>query len=61
MYTVTWDIDIEADSPREAAEEAQRIMQDPESTAQYFKVEYMLNKHVEFKSQAIYVDLLEEE
>ena len=37
-YQVKWVIDIEADTPREAAERALEIMRDPTSTAQYFEV-----------------------
>ena len=37
-YRVTWEIDIEADTPLEAAEEALTIQRDPESTATFFKV-----------------------
>lgn len=37
-YLVTWEIDIEADSPREAAEKALRIQRDPESIATVFAV-----------------------
>lgn len=35
-YLVTWAIDIEADSPEEAALEARRIQVDPESIATVF-------------------------
>lgn len=37
-YKVTWIIDITADTPREAAEYALEIQQDPCSTATYFTV-----------------------
>jgi len=37
-YQVTWTIDIEADSPTQAAVEAQRIQRDPESIATVFTV-----------------------
>lgn len=37
-YTVTWNIDIVADSPEEAAKIARVIQLDPESTAEYFEV-----------------------
>lgn len=39
LYTVTWDIDIDADSPEEAAKLALEIQRDPNSTATYFSVE----------------------
>lgn len=38
-YLVTWEIDIEADSPREAAEAALHIQRDPDSIATVFKVD----------------------
>jgi PHP family Zn ribbon phosphoesterase len=37
-YLVTWTIDIEADSADEAAAQAFRIQQDPETEADHFKV-----------------------
>lgn len=37
-YFVTWEIDIEADTPREAAEKALAIQRDPTSWAPVFKV-----------------------
>lgn len=37
-YTVTWSIDIDADSPLEAAHQALTIHRDPESTATVFTV-----------------------
>ena len=37
-YLVTWKIDVEADSPQEAAQMAREIQQDPESTATVFLV-----------------------
>jgi len=38
-YRVTWEIDIEADSSRDAAKKAQEIQLDPASTATVFRVE----------------------
>jgi hypothetical protein len=38
QYVVTWDIDIEADSPEEAAQAAEAIQRDPDSTAKVFAV-----------------------
>jgi len=35
-YRVTWEIDIEADSPREAAEQALKIQRRPGSSAVVF-------------------------
>lgn len=38
-YNVTWVIDVDADTPKEAAEEALRIQRDFTSDAQVFEVE----------------------
>lgn len=53
-YLVTWEIDIYADSPREAAEKAWGHMRAPDSTANVFTI---LNKD----GDKIIVDLLEEQ
>jgi hypothetical protein len=37
-YRVVWEIDIDADTPREAAEKALAIQRDPGSDATYFDV-----------------------
>lgn len=37
-YLVTWIIDIDADSPEEAAKKALEIQRDPNSIATYFTV-----------------------
>lgn len=37
-YRVKWEIDIDADSPREAAEKAREIQLDPESQATVFEI-----------------------
>lgn len=37
-WRVTWEIDIEADTPREAAEQAQAIQRDVMSIATVFRV-----------------------
>lgn len=37
-YFVTWEIEIDADSPREAAEKALKIQRDQDSTAVVFGV-----------------------
>lgn len=39
MYKITWEIDIEADSPLAAAQIARGIQLDPESTATVFIVD----------------------
>ncbi len=38
VYTVTWDIEIDADSPEEAARLALEIQRDPASEATMFAV-----------------------
>lgn len=38
-YRIVWEIDLYADSPREAATAAHHIQQDPYSTATVFTVE----------------------
>lgn len=38
FYAITWDIEIDADSPREAALKALEIQRDPNSTATVFSV-----------------------
>jgi hypothetical protein len=52
-YLVTWEIDIDAENPRAAAERALEIMRDPDSIVTVFKVEDAKQVHV--------VDLLDEE
>lgn len=37
-FVVKWEIDIWADSPKEAAEQAREIMHDKDSIANYFTV-----------------------
>jgi hypothetical protein len=39
IYRVTWEIDIEADSARDAARKAQDIQRKPDSTATVFLVQ----------------------
>jgi hypothetical protein len=36
-YAITWRIDLDADSPREAAEEALQIQRNPDSIANVFR------------------------
>jgi len=38
LYNVTWEIDIIARSPRDAAEQARKIMRDPDSDPSIFTV-----------------------
>jgi hypothetical protein len=40
-YVVTWQVEVEADSHREAAEEARRIQLDVDSEATFFAVASM--------------------
>lgn len=53
-YYVEWDIDIDANSPREAAEKVLQIMRDPQSRATLFRV-------TDDKGNKTNVDLEEEE
>lgn len=54
-YLVTWEIELDADSPRQAAEKALRIHRDVNSTATCFTVQ-------EFDTpEAVVVDLQENE
>lgn len=53
-YLVTWEMDIYADSPREAAEKAWDYMRHPFSTANVFTV-------IDKDGDMIIVDLLEEQ
>jgi hypothetical protein len=41
QYCVRWEIELEADSPMDAAQEALRIHRDPESIATIFEVRDM--------------------
>lgn len=49
-YFVTWEMDIEADSPEDAALEALRIHRNPESVATVFKV-------TEWSKKPVWVDI----
>lgn len=54
-YLISWEIDLHADSPREAAEKAFEIQRDPASEALFFEViEHGTNEHIN-------VDLMEED
>lgn len=53
LYLVTWKIDIDADSPREAAQKAREIQLSPDSTATVFDV-------APEKGDPVRIDLLEE-
>lgn len=44
-YLVSWKIDIDADSPTEAAARAQEILLDPENTAWCFDVEWTVKMY----------------
>jgi len=41
-YHIKWEIEVEADSPLEAVQEALRIQRDPESMATIFEVRPMI-------------------
>ena len=55
-YLVTWEITIDANNPRDAAEEALRVHRDPGSTATVFSV-----RECDSDEDAVFVDLEEEE
>lgn len=38
LYKVVWEIDIEADNPEKAAQQALEIQRDPESIATVFRI-----------------------
>lgn len=57
-YKVVWDIEVDADSPREAAKKAQEIQRDPTSWATYYKVRV---EGEEMRGGYVLVDLMEEE
>ena len=59
-YHVEWAIELDADSPREAAQEALTIQRDPDSIAVVFDViEFDV---IEFgNGESVRIDLLEEE
>ena len=59
-YTVTWSIDITADTPIEAAKEARLAQQDPFSEGLYFEV-YPLDSNCEPDGNVIGINLLEDE
>jgi hypothetical protein len=44
-YRVTWEIDIDAYTPKQAAKSALRIMRDPESIANVFTVKSEKSKY----------------
>jgi hypothetical protein len=50
-----WDIDLDADSPEEAAKQALEIQRDPESTATYFTVQSAVQ--TEYKEEPVGIDL----
>ena len=54
-YRVTWEIDVEADSPQEAAAEAHRLVRKPDTTATVYSV---LNQKT---GEGATIDLLPEE
>ena len=55
MYRVTWEIDIEAKSAKEAAKQALFIQRDPESTATIFDVAYHKVTGKGLKKRSAYV------
>lgn len=61
IYLVQWEIDIEADSPREAAVKALRIQRDPESIATVFAVWWETSRSGEHTVHQSKIDLSEGE
>lgn len=57
-YRVVWMIDVEAESPQEAAAEALKIQRDPTSIATSFDV-VIPPKYPEVEAQIVTVDLEE--
>ena len=55
QYRILWEIDVEADSPREAAQEARNIQLDPTSEAVVYTVYH------EATEEVYDIDLLEDE
>ena len=51
---VAWEVDVDAEDPREAAEKALRMQRNPESTATVFDV-------TDERGRTIHVDLMEPE
>lgn len=56
MYRIEWTIDLDGNTPREAAEKAFEIMQTPGTTATCFVV-----REFDSNDDAVSVDLLEDE
>jgi len=63
-YRIKWEIDLEADSPEQAARLAQAIQRDPKSTASIFEVvpmEKMIEPKLNEHEKTIDLDELDEE
>jgi hypothetical protein len=56
-YHVTWEIDVSADSPREAAWEALKAQRNPGSIATVFTVAQTLRPRTEVRGETVLVDL----
>ena len=56
-YRVTWEIDLEANSPREAAEQAQEIQRDPNSIATVFAVSAWADTKGLVKKPTVMIDV----
>lgn len=55
LYTVTWEIQIDADSPEQAAREAFAIQRAPESIATCFEVQVGDQvEHFDFRQEETY-------
>lgn len=56
-YRVKWEIDIEADSPREAAEKALAIHRNPDSIATVFDIKEDKGKNPHRWGRTVHIDL----
>jgi len=52
-YRVVWEIDVFADSPKDAAQKALQIQRDPESIATCFKVSWIIGVKKKRKSSVL--------
>lgn len=60
-YLIRWEIELEANSPREAAQQAKLIQQDPESIANVFYVDPVIDGYDYDVHTDNFIDLDEED
>jgi hypothetical protein len=58
-YVVSWTIDVEADSPREAAEMARACQTRQGTTAVVFEVREVVSRRAQVYKPAVSVDLMD--